>query len=273
MKKSYVLLNQNGCVLLKFTAKDYKGTKSVIGFHKTNRATEPSQVANLNVLRKKLGLLRFPIVIFENGVYYFVDGQHLAKGMMENDEDIICFLSTSDLSETMIALNTSAVNWKQPEYINHYAEQNNKNYTQLREVLKTSVNTTKEGKKEGVKLQIVPALLIGIYAGINRQQANKDVVSGEFRFIKRKADGDEIVKQIYDLQRAGMPIGIRPSEALLNLIKHKGKFYNHELFITRFKIANKRKIVYSDNISEIESLLMDIHDDTKDGMPILRKAS
>ena len=163
-----------------------------LSFIKRNRPVKPKHVKVMKASVELHGCFRDVLVVYDevDNVYVIVDGQHLAKSLMELGRDIKCHIidSESELTKLMIDLNTTSKSWSVDNYIHAWAESGLKEYKELRDILKDNVN-----------LQSTIIFMAYLRSG-SRMVATNTVKEGSFK-IANRANGDLILSQVKDCNK------------------------------------------------------------------------
>lgn len=244
----------------------------------SNRDIIPSHVVTIQRSVDKFKKLSRPLVAWNSntGKFVIIDGQHRTIVYMKDGSGcIICMFYEGDISQVMIALNTTAKNWNDEMFANHYinyvnmvfTEENaarSKEYSKLLALMQYF-------KLEQAKFQLEfgennikfpPILQKAIIAGKNRSLAQDDYLEGNFK-VSDEVTIKRLHRQILELQSAGIPAENRPiNEAVLNFLRTYGTKYNHKKFMDNVSAAKKEedgKIMFSTKIVVIRKQLTDLH--------------
>lgn len=254
----FVALETKDFTILKFAPEDY----SLLEFNDLNRDINDRHVEKLKKLIDENGLLRFPIVVEGNGVFSYMDGQHLAKALMKNNQTIYCFLCKGDYIKNMFDLNNSANKYSVKYCIRALSRAGDKNYITLWE--KTN--------KEEIKKVLKPGIIAALYAcskgkqAINQKDAAKMIVDRRYKISKNIAYCDNVVKQIKDCRDAGVSDVYDYNSSLIDLIVELGSEYKHNEFVKKIsKFKDFKNKVYKNTIREAKLQLKEIYHDKKPG--------
>ena len=179
------LYNFFNLLILAVPYSEFSKEDGILQFDNTNRETNEQHIKKMSFSLKLLGLLRCPVVIFNEslGKYLILDGQHLIKGSILNKIPVVyCIVyQGKEKSKAMSTLNNTQKPWGLLQFIKHFAKQTKKNdYQTLLDAMK--------GSK--VKSSVLPM----IFTNKSRGEAKKDVVSGNFKIVNKNAN--EIIKNV-----------------------------------------------------------------------------
>lgn len=269
---TFAIVNEPELTILKFTPENH----NVIKFHDLNRRfgknadDKGKHSAELMESMEKIGVCGLGVVCWDGNNLFISDGQHRVSELKDKGRNVYVHLSKGDFLETTIALNTTAKNLTKSNFV-HLMTADFPDY----KILEDTLNYHKRLSKTDKTIRIPEAIIISVLANVNRNEAGKIVKNKTFKVVN-EAKANETFNRIYDLQKIGLPLGLRASEAMVCLIKDKGTEYNHSLFVKRFKAelkSNPEFTEFSDNVHKITNQLKDLHDNTKDGLPKLKNAA
>lgn len=237
MKKSFSNLSR-----IFISAKHY----DQLLFVEQNRNIKPKHVKRMKESVLKHGVLRLVIVVFDDltGKYVIVDGQHLAKSLMELGREIECQIvdleNETHLTQLMIDLNNISESWKLFDYVHGWAMSGKRDY----KILKQSILNS--GLQETVVLMA--------YARKSRGLATKELKQGTFKITDKKY-GDTIINYVKECNNY-LPSCRAVNQALVELIVSVGD-YNHKQMIKALK--NDKTFVLSNTESNIYNQLVNIY--------------
>jgi hypothetical protein len=252
----FLALQTEKSTILKFEPKDYPH----LGFHDLNRDVKDNHVVRLKNLIKENGVLRFPVVSQIGEMYYFVDGQHLADALMKTKQTIYCFLCKGDYVKNMFDINNSSTKYPVKYCIRALSRNGDKNYVKLWE--KTN--------DKYIKSVLKPALITKLYAcrkgeqAIKRKDAVKMVTERCYKISNDVAYCDNVVRQISECHKAGLPHVYDYDSSLIDMIFELGKKYKHNEFLEKVKqYRDFKNKVFKKNEKEAHIQLREIHDGKK----------
>lgn len=239
--------------------------KSLLKRIQGNREINKAHVEEMKESVKRNGILRDVIVCILNGVYYIVDGQHLAQALFELGEKIPCKIvdckNPFEMVQLMIDLNTTSKGWSLTEYINSWAWYGKSDYKKLQKTIQDS----KTRNYVGVTQETV--IMMALSQNANRTELTKQTKTGEFK-IGNPVLGPKLLRNVFECTEYIQDS--RPTnQALITLMIKEGKDYNHAQFIKNLKALPKN--VEAINATRKESEVLSMLKSTYKGKKITLK--